>query len=51
MSVCGRLCRYAGGGFPTERGAETSEQYLEQRRKLVANLQVLQPDIVGLNEV
>ena len=41
----------AGGGYPTERGAETNEQYLEQRRKLVANLQALNPDIVGLNEV
>ena len=41
----------AGGGFPTERGAETAEQYLEQRRKLVANLQALQPDIAALMEV
>lgn len=41
----------AGGGFPTERGAETAEQYQEQRRKLVANLQALAPDVIGLNEV
>ena len=41
----------AGGGFPTERGAETEENYLEQRRKLVANLQALQPDVAALMEV
>ena len=40
-----------GGGFPTERGAETAVQYAQQQRKLVAVLQSLQPDIAALMEV
>ncbi|OGT55212.1 MAG: hypothetical protein A3E01_06135 [Gammaproteobacteria bacterium RIFCSPHIGHO2_12_FULL_63_22] len=40
-----------GGGFPTERGAETAAQYAQQQRKLVAVVQSLRPDIVALMEV
>lgn len=40
-----------GGGFPTERGAETAEQYDQQQRKLVAVVQALRPDIAALMEV
>jgi predicted extracellular nuclease len=41
----------AGGGFPTERGAQTSEQYQRQQQKLVASVQALAPDIAALMEV
>jgi uncharacterized protein len=40
-----------GGGFPTERGAETAAQYAEQQRKLVVVVQALRPDIAALMEV
>ncbi len=40
-----------GGGFPTERGAQTEPQYRMQQRKLVAVVQALRPDIAGLMEV
>ena len=40
-----------GGGFPTERGAETGEQYRRQQQKLVAVVQALAPDIAALMEV
>jgi predicted extracellular nuclease len=40
-----------GGGFPTERGAKTREQYQRQQAKLVAVVQALRPDIAVLMEV
>lgn len=40
-----------GGGFPTERGAETPASYDRQQRKLVAVVQSLRPDIAALMEV
>lgn len=40
-----------GGGFPTQRGAETFAQYQHQQAKLVASVQALAPDIAALMEV
>jgi predicted extracellular nuclease len=40
-----------GGGFPTERGAPTREQYARQQAKLVSVVQALRPDIAVLMEV
>ncbi|MEO6001661.1 MAG: ExeM/NucH family extracellular endonuclease [Opitutus sp.] len=41
----------AAGGFPTERGATTRDEYLRQRAKMVAGILGLRPDIMGLTEV
>jgi predicted extracellular nuclease len=40
-----------GGGFPTERGAKTSEQLKAQMAKLVATIRGLDPDIAALMEL
>ncbi|TNJ32669.1 ExeM/NucH family extracellular endonuclease [Arenimonas terrae] len=40
-----------GGGFPTERGAQTPEQYARQQAKLVAVVQALDPDLAALMEL
>ena len=40
-----------GGGYPTERGAETAEQQAQQQRKLIAVVQALRPDVAALMEV
>ena len=40
-----------GGGFPTERGAVTVEQYRRQLHKQVAVVQALAPDVAALMEV
>jgi predicted extracellular nuclease len=40
-----------GGGFPTERGAQTREQYQRQLAKLVATVRALRPDIATLHAV
>ncbi|MGR4877079.1 ExeM/NucH family extracellular endonuclease [Pseudoxanthomonas sp. LARHCG66] len=40
-----------GGGFPTERGAKTSEQLKAQMSKLVATIRGLDPDIAALMEL
>ncbi|MFT3807811.1 ExeM/NucH family extracellular endonuclease [Arenimonas sp.] len=40
-----------GGGFPTERGAESFKQYQLQQAKLVASVQALKPDIAALMEI
>ncbi|MCK7592419.1 ExeM/NucH family extracellular endonuclease [Pseudomarimonas salicorniae] len=40
-----------GGGFPTERGASSRQEYQRQRDKHVAVLAALQPDIAALSEV
>jgi hypothetical protein len=41
----------AGGGYPTERGAETAEQQRIQVAKHVAVVQALAPDVAALMEV
>ena len=41
----------AGGGFPTERGAEDFARYERQQAKLVAIVQGLQPDLAALMEL
>jgi predicted extracellular nuclease len=40
-----------GGGFPTGRGADTADAYLNQRRKLVGAVQMLAPDVAALMEI
>lgn len=40
-----------GGGFPTVRGARTSEGFARQRSKIIAALAAIDADIVGLTEV
>jgi len=40
-----------GSGFPTERGAKTSEQLKAQMAKLVATIRGLDPDIAALMEL
>ena len=40
-----------GGGFPTERGALSIEQYEQQLTKLVATLKGLESDIIALQEL
>lgn len=40
-----------GGGFPTERGASTRAELDRQRKKHVAVLLALQPDIAALSEL
>lgn len=40
-----------GGGFPTQRGAKTPQQFAVQLSKLVATLRALDPDIAALMEL
>ncbi|MGM0524645.1 MAG: ExeM/NucH family extracellular endonuclease [Pseudomonadota bacterium] len=40
-----------GSGFPTERGAESTEQLKRQQQKIVAALVALDADVLGLMEV
>ncbi len=40
-----------GGGFPTERGAETPAAFLRQREKIVSALALMQADVVALMEI
>jgi uncharacterized protein len=40
-----------GGGFPTERGAETPAAFARQRQKIIAALATMQADIVALMEI
>ena len=40
-----------GTGFPTARGAATSEEFARQRSKVIATLSALAPDIAGLCEI
>ncbi len=40
-----------GGGFPTERGADTAEEFIRQSDKIVAALVAINADIVGLMEI
>lgn len=41
----------AGGGFPTSRGANTAAEFARQRTKIIAAIQALDADIVGLLEI
>lgn len=41
----------AGGGFPTERGADSVAEYERQLTKLVAAITAMNADIIGLNEI
>jgi uncharacterized protein len=41
----------AGGGFPTSRGADTEVEFSRQRAKIIAAIQQLNADVVGLIEV
>jgi predicted extracellular nuclease len=40
-----------GGGFPTERGATTPEEFARQRAKIFSTLRALDADVVGLLEI
>jgi uncharacterized protein len=40
-----------GGGFPTSRGADSTAEFARQRTKIIAALQELNADIVGLIEI
>ncbi|NLX11334.1 MAG: ExeM/NucH family extracellular endonuclease [Chloroflexi bacterium] len=40
-----------GGGFPTERGADTSDEWERQRAKLISALTALDADVIGLLEI
>lgn len=40
-----------GGGFPTDRGADTEAEYQRQLAKIVAAIVNMNADIVGLNEI
>lgn len=40
-----------GGGFPTDRGAATADEYSRQQAKLVAVVQALDPDLAALMEL
>ncbi len=41
----------AGGGFPTERGANTPEEFERQQAKIVSAILGLNADVVGLIEI
>ncbi len=41
----------AGGGFPTERGADTPEEFERQRVKILKAILALDADVVGLIEI
>ncbi|MGK2851227.1 MAG: ExeM/NucH family extracellular endonuclease [Candidatus Limnocylindrales bacterium] len=40
-----------GGGFPTERGADTPLEFQRQRDKIIAAIVALDADVVGLMEI
>jgi predicted extracellular nuclease len=40
-----------GGGFPTQRGAETPAEFAEQRRRLTAAVKYMKPDMVAVMEL
>lgn len=41
----------AGGGFPTSRGADTSDEFARQKTKTAAAIMGLNADIIVLNEI
>jgi len=40
-----------GGGFPTSRGADTVEEFIRQRTKIINAIVALDADVVGLIEI
>jgi uncharacterized repeat protein (TIGR01451 family) len=40
-----------GGGFPTERGADTLEEFLRQRAKIITATVAMDADVIGLMEI
>ncbi|MFI2813115.1 ExeM/NucH family extracellular endonuclease [Microbulbifer sp. JSM ZJ756] len=40
-----------GGGFPTDRGADTPEEFQRQRDKIIAAIRAMNADIIGLMEI
>lgn len=40
-----------GGGFPTSRGATTLTEFNRQRVKIIAAINALNPDVLGLTEI
>ena len=40
-----------GGGFPTERGAESHAEFLDQQARLVAVVQALEPHVLAVQEL
>lgn len=40
-----------GGGYPTERGAKTATEFTRQRDKIIAALQAMDADVIGLMEI
>ncbi len=40
-----------GGGFPTERGATTPEEFARQRAKIITAITTLDADVIGLIEI
>ncbi|MCO1335234.1 ExeM/NucH family extracellular endonuclease [Microbulbifer sp. OS29] len=40
-----------GGGFPTSRGADTEEEFLRQRSKIISAILGLDADVIGLMEI
>lgn len=40
-----------GGGFPTSRGATTEEDFVKQTQKIVAAIEAIDADVVGLIEI
>jgi predicted extracellular nuclease len=41
----------AGGGFPTARGATTAAEFVRQRDKIIAAINTMNADVVGLMEM
>lgn len=41
----------AGGGFPTSRGADTLDEFLRQREKIVGAIVAMDADVIGLMEI
>ena len=40
-----------GGEFPTSRGADTEEEFIRQRDKIIAAITILDADVIGLMEI
>lgn len=40
-----------GGGFPTPRGAQTAKEFAQQRQRLAATIEFIQPHVVAVMEL
>ena len=40
-----------GGGFPTSRGADTLEEFIRQRTKIISAIVAMDADVIGLMEI